>query len=195
MGLLCLARPRFLLALWPIFLFNFLRHDWASRSIAFQYHTLSLGALFLAAAMGGATRRSWVATGVVLAIFANVFLGLSPWTRPNLSQLGAPVSGKTAMQAYLDISEMLPRNATVTGDERTMTMFLNHRLIRDYRTSTVETEYHVYQVGYRASPAGDTHERVRNLVQSGDYVVRYEKHGCIVLQRQTAIAELPDDVF
>jgi uncharacterized membrane protein len=195
MGLLCLARPRFLLALWPIFLFNFLRHDWASRSIAFQYHTLSLGVLFLAAAMGAARRGPWLAAALVVAIFANVFLGLTPWTRGNLSQLGAPVPGNVAFQAYLELNSMIPRDATVTGDERTMTLFLNHRLVRDYRSSTVETDYHVYQIGYRASPPGDTHARVRELLATGDYHVHWEGHGCIVLKRQTPLPPLAEDVF
>ena len=48
----CLAAPRFLLMLSPIFLFNCLRPDDQSLSIAFHYQTGTIGLLFLALISG-----------------------------------------------------------------------------------------------------------------------------------------------
>ena len=219
LGFFCFISPRFVLGLWPIFLFNFLRIGLVSTCIAFQYQTLTIGILFLASVIGITdtlgkgksmfTLRilnirsalkinvvAWLGAAVGTSILASIFLGLVPWARQNNGVVVSTQKQLENLAAFRDIRRLIPLEASVTSDHRSRILFVNHRLSIDYQSKRdLETEYHVYQERYFNTPPEEITNQVEKILATTNYRLIYRKHGFYVLQRTTPMPPLPSHVF
>ena len=221
---ICLLAPRLMLALLPLFGLSFLRTDLQSGSIAFQYQTCTIGVLFVAAIYGlaalgtntddrqsethrgwlasicgrmrGTQRYAWLAAATFAGVYAAMYMSLSPISKQNI---GIVPSGEQLMQnqmAYRDVSQLVPMDATVTGDHRTMAWFLDRRLCGDFEYEpTYETDYHVYQERFWNHDPSYIRGHVDDLLSSGKFEIIYYKHGIFVLRRRVPLPPPADDVF
>jgi uncharacterized membrane protein len=116
--------PRYVIALIPVFLFNFLRHDYQAKSIAFQYQVGCMGILFLGmvatltrffqddnrplireSVIEKFIRSRWgchsamaILMGIAaIGIYASFYLSLYPWSKPNIGII--PPAEKLLMNA------------------------------------------------------------------------------------------------
>ena len=220
MSFLCFLAPRFIIGLWPIFLFNALRSHLMSSSIAFQYQTITIGILFLACVMGVANKsmegkltssvarifgaqsplkmspNALLGSALATALFASTYLGLVPWARQNNLIIKPAEQQISNLQAFHDLRRLIPLDATVTADDRSLALFINHRLALFYgNTRGLETEYHVYQERYRNSRPEVVRDQVSRVLATGMYQLIYNKNGFYVLKRTVPLPPLPKHVF
>jgi len=221
---ICLLAPRLMLALLPLFGLSFLRTDLQSGSIAFQYQTCTIGVLFVAAIYGlaalgtntddrqsethrgwlvsicgrmrGAQRYAWLAAASFAGVYAAMYMSLSPISKQNI---GIVPGGEQLMQnqmAYRDVSQLVPMDATVTGDHRTMAWFLDRRLCGDFEYEPIyETDYHVYQERFWNHDPSYIRGHVDDLLSTGKFEIIYYQHGIFVLRRRVPLPPPADDVF
>ena len=215
-----LLAPRLIVTLIPIVLFNCLRPALIAKSIAFQYQTGTIGILFLALVFVASSAKhndpciypfsnlartiarrlrpsAIVAAAVAVSFVANLHLGLLPWSRSGNIVIIPKVERLEAnYQAFQDIQKIVPQTASVTGDLRTMAMFLNNRLVIELETRPdIQTDYHVYQEEFFGTAAEETVNHVNKILSSKNYELIYNQHHCYVLKRILPLPPLPDTVF
>lgn len=199
----CLAAPRFLLMLSPIFLFNCLRPDDQSLSIAFHYQTGTIGLLFLALILGvyrqpkpGVRALPFLGAGLMIALFASLHVSLMPWTSHTMGMVPETERLPEQQRAFEMLQHLIPADATVTADDRCRGALLDRRLALHYAdTKQWATEYHAYQVGAWNSAPDETHQRVQDLLDSGEYTVIYQQNKLIILKAKKTPPRPPDDLY
>jgi len=223
MGCMCLLAPRVAIAVLPVLGMSWLHQGQPFKSIAFHYHVCTMGILFLALIRGISRRDeplvlpwqrlqarydrscAWIRrikpgaaiTGALIAaVYASLFLSLFPWAKQNV---GIVPSNNQLMQNYLarrDIVQLIPADATVTGDGRSICQFLDRRLSRRFQFDPYfETDYHVYQERFWNSNPSVARAQVEKIMASGAYEVIYQQHGVHVLKRINPLPPPPGDLF
>ncbi len=220
---LCLLSPRFIVATLPVFLFNFLRDDYPSKSIAFQYQVGVVGILYLGMVLGVARTTTLhtqfnerfrscliplpnclksycpeaLLAGVVIAcLYGSLYLSIYPWSKPNIGII--PPKEKLIMNAngFDAIQELVPRDATVTCDERTRAAVMDRRLALDSEMMLdIKTEYHVYQARIGNQDPQVTIDKVNKLLNTGEFDLIYRENEVYILRCNHPLPPLSPDIY
>ncbi len=219
---LCLLSPRFIIALLPVFVFNFLRDDYQSKSIAFQYQVGVVGILYLGMVLGVARMRSGALTerssgrclnslhnrlksyppeallaGLAMAcMYGSLYLSIYPWSKPNIGIIPPEVKLIMNARGFDAIQELVPGDATVTCDDRTRAAVMDRRLALDRQFQLdIQTEYHVYQARSWDQDPMVTINLVNQLVNSGEYDLIYQENEVFILRCNHPLPPLPANLF
>ncbi len=216
---LYLFAPKFLFAMIPLLVLNLLRGDLPSTCIALQYQSLNVGMLFLAVLFGLKQKTqdseinllkpvmAWLrkhfnpafllGAAIAVSFYSSFYFGMLPWSRLNNAiKLPKPETMTANYKAYRDIIRLIPKDRTVTSDDRSRGFFLSHRLTIDFQyPRDIDTDYHVYKVGFWNTRPEVVEKQVRKVLGSGKYKLIYHRYGLYILRHKDSPLKIPDTVF
>ncbi len=221
---LWMLAPRFAIALIPIVLFNLLRQDIQAKSFAFHYQTGTMGILFLAIVVGYSQRHEpppegripWVGAllgrlvewqrrlkpsallvgALICCIYLSCYLTLYPWSRRNLGILPEDDTIAAYEKAFQALRELIPEDATVIADDRTLMSLYDRRLAFGHESPfTYDTNYAVFLYGSWNEQPEVTARKQAALMEGGLFEVVYNQHYLVVLRRRGLLPPPPREVF
>ena len=193
-------RPRLCLALWPAVLFNVLRTDEVATCMALQYSTLSIGCVWIAAVaamtdLPVGQRRGYAIALVAGCLVCGLFMGNNPVARRTVLHKRPLAPLAESAEVFQRIRDLVPKSASVTADERTMLLFVNHRYARRARFASHETDFLVFQRGARHRPPEKVDQEVAARCATGNWQVILDQAGVVVVQRTTPAQPIAEAEF